>query len=73
MTRNLTQAFSRSLAAVLAAVLLCAGLTACGRYGPPEPHPPDREEREEEEEQPGIRNEDDHSLPSRLRPARQIQ
>jgi len=52
MTRNMTQACSRSLAGALAALLLAGGLSACGKYGPPQPYPPDYEEREEDEEQP---------------------
>jgi len=46
MTHRMTQA-----AALLALLgVLAGGLLACGRYGPPQPYPPDIEASDEDDE-----------------------
>ena len=42
---------TRNFAWLIVAVALAGALAGCGRYGPPEPYPPEPEEARDDEEQ----------------------
>jgi len=50
MTRCLTQLVTRRAAWLALAIVLVGVVGACGRYGPPQPYPPQQEAPEDEDD-----------------------
>jgi hypothetical protein len=50
MTRTMTHGWVRSLLLTLLLVGVAGGVAACGKYGPPQPYPPEVEEPDDEDD-----------------------